>query len=159
MNKIKTLKITVFVLLLINIAFVVFHFTRRMPPGRTSNIQEMVIKDLDLNESQIVAYKDLVEIHQKNMIRLEREKATAKQKLYSLIDGKEDHDQGQPQMISHLGAIQVEIEATHYEHFNRIRQLCIGDQIGKFDVFKMKLVDIFTPKRPEGGKNERPRRE
>lgn len=153
MSKIKTLKIAVFVLLFINLVMLTFHFTRGGGGNsRPGNIQEIIINDLGFDDQQALAYDDLIDIHQKNIRRLEKEKADIKRKLYNLLDGKEDHDKGQPELIARLGSIQVEIEATHYEHFNRIRQLCEGDQIAKFDVFKKKLDNIFTPKPPQGGR-------
>lgn len=147
MSKVKTLKIAVFVLLFINLAMLTFHFTRvGGPHTRPGDIREIIINELDFDDQQAVAYQDLVDIHQQNMLRLEKEKGDIKRRLYRLLDGKEDHDKGQPELIARLGSIQVEIEATHYEHFNRIRQLCKDDQIAKFDVFKNKLEKIFAPK-------------
>lgn len=151
MKQIKTLKIAVIALVVLNTAFMAFHFTRtkKGPPHRHPKaISEMISKKLNFSESQKADYQDLIEIHQENTKRLIKEKNNAKRKLYRLLDGKNDHENGQAELIALLGGIQVEMEALHYEHFNRIRQLCTEDQLDDFKELQKKLVYVFSPKPP-----------
>jgi periplasmic protein CpxP/Spy len=150
MKQVKALKIAVVVLILLNAAFLVFHFTRiqKHPPKR-GHVQEMIIEKLHFSGQQAADYKELVQVHRKSISRLANERNTIKQKLYTLLDGKNEHEKGQAELIAKLGGIQVEMEAMHYEHFNRIRQLCKPDQLDEFAELQKKLTHIFSQKPPK----------
>lgn len=152
MKQVRILKIAVLVLVLLNLAFLAFHFTRtrkhRPMHAGPNGIAKMISRELNFNKEQTIEFEDLIVIHKANIDRLVKEKTQVKRKLYKLLDGKNEHVKGQPALIAELGGIQVELEALHYEHFNRIRQLCTEDQVDGFKKLQRKLVHIFSRKPP-----------
>lgn len=148
MSKIKLLSIAVIGLLLLNLGLISFLFLHKPAhppfpgPGRTQP-REIIIRKLALDPEQIRAYDILITKHQDNIHAIDRQIRDAKNQLYASLSvsgpGKQDS------LISRIGALQMQVEALHYDHFSAIRGLLHPDQVKNFETLTAELSRLFAP--------------
>ena len=147
MNKIKLLSIAVIVLILINIATLTFFFIKGPRPMPKNDPKEIVVKKLNFNENQIVAYDELIKVHSKEIMVLNDAILRTKNNLYSELS-RSDNKKVTDSLFSILASLQNKIEITHYNHFLDIKKLCKPEQIEDFNALSHELSQIFSPKLP-----------
>ena len=149
MKKVKTLQILVVVLILLNLSFLVFHFFIARPHHPDPNgIKERIKKELHFNQEQAKDYEKLVKIHQQAMRKLEKEKAKTKYELYLMLEDKSQVSDKQKELLAYLGNLQIEIERTHYNHFEDIYKLCKPEQEHYFKKLQKKIAELFDMQGP-----------
>lgn len=149
MRKVKTLRILVFVLLALNMAFLAFHFymARHHHPGK-NNIKEMVIRDLHFDQKQETSYEKAIWKHRYAISQLDQKRTYLKAKLYQLLDDKNQDTTEQAKLIAQIGNLQMQMEKVNYDHFQRIYAICRPDQIVYFKKFQTKLARLFEHRKP-----------
>lgn len=151
MTKQKMLIVAVIGLVLINLSLVVFLALRKPmpPPGRRpggGGPENLIIERLALTPAQTARYEQLIEQHQADIGRLNDEISQTKNKLYETLSG--DDQAKELFFISRLGALQRQVETTHYNHFLALKKLCTPDQQDNFRALTHDLAGYFAQPGP-----------
>ena len=146
MTKTKFLTISVFVLLILNLGTITFLLTRR-PPRPFNNEHEgpkrIIIERLGLDKNQIARYEVLIKNHQEVIGELQNEIKEKKNELYDTLINSDTSKV--PVLEKEISYLQLEIEKTHYHHFQDIKTLCYPNQIKKFNDLAVDLAKLFKP--------------
>lgn len=145
MSKIRFLTIAATVLALLNITLLFFVLQRGPRPDRRRP-RTTVIRRLHFDEAQVAAYDQLIRQHREAIQPKEDSMRVLRGQLYALLSAPVPA-QGDS-LRQRIGQLQMEIEATHFQHFLGIRGLCRAEQLADFQVLSTELVTFFGPPRP-----------
>ena len=134
-------------LLLINLSLVAFLALRKpMPPPGGSPDREgpkkLIIDKLDFTAEQTAQYEQLIKQHQTEIRQLNDEISRTKNRLYRTLAG--DNQSPKDSLINRLGALQRQVETTHYNHFLALKKLCTPSQQGNFNDLTRELSTYFA---------------
>lgn len=158
MEKTKLLTITVIGLLLLNFATLGFLFLKepkgqRQPHEGRRQPKEIIVEKLHFDASQQKDYAKLIQWHQEEITRLDKNIRLAKNKLYTLLSQIEANPNTKDSLIAVINSNQKQVEVTHFKHFEDIKKLCHEDQREDFNSLTQELSKIFS----RGQKPRRPR--
>ena len=139
----KILTIAVVLLLLINVALVIF-----MMKGRNKGADKnekpdpfaMMVKELDMTDQQQKDYKAQKEEHLKNMKPLFDSVRAAKTAFYALLKDSTVSDSTLAAYGQKISERQSAIDKMTFAHFKRVRTIFTPDQKPKFDNFIQKMM-------------------
>lgn len=154
MDKIKLLTISVIVLLVINIATLLFLVQtvgvgpqERRPKPRPD---KMIIDKLHFNKKQQKDYRKLIHWHRTKIDVLDSEIQHTKHELYLQLLKSDVDEKAKNSLIDTISNIQKQIEYTHFKHFQDIKKLCEKDQLQDFEELTEDLTQIFNhPPKPK----------
>ncbi|MBK0382335.1 hypothetical protein I5M32_05115 [Pedobacter sp. SD-b] len=151
MSKIKLLTIAVIGLLILNFLIIGFLFTHKPPhPPKKGSEGEgpknIIIQKLNFDQQQIADYQKLIDDHQTKLKNLKDQIKETKQLLYQQLNT--DDPTISHQLEGKLGALQTEIEQTHYQHFLEIKKLCKSDQLKNYQELTEELAQLFNQNQP-----------
>jgi protein CpxP len=165
MEKTKLLTITVIGLLLLNCATLGFLFlngskghnpAHERREGRPEP-KEIIIERLNFDSNQQQEYDKLIEWHKRKIDNLDEEIRHEKYLLYGLLakDTTDiDFKQNKQKIIDTILGYQIQVEETHFKHFQDIRKLCANDQLAEFDKLINDLPRIFSQNKPSRPQHE-----
>ena len=141
----KILTIAVVLLLLTNIALVIFMIRGRnhhsgKGPGGKGDPFEMMVKELNMTDQQQKDYKQLKEDHFKSIKPLFDSLRAAKTVFFSLIKEKDVNDSTLDSYTRRIAERQTIIDKLTFDHFRRVRNLFTPEQQPKFDEFVKKMM-------------------
>lgn len=139
----KILTIAVVLLLLVNIALVVFMIKGRKTGDKRhgkGDPFEMMVKELNMTEQQQKEYKQQKEEHLKNIKPLFDSVRAAKTAFYSLIKDVATSDSTISVYGQRITERQAAIDKLTFAHFKRVRNLFTPDQQPRFDDFILKMM-------------------
>nr|MBC7614227.1 hypothetical protein [Pseudopedobacter sp.] len=147
MTKIKFLTICVIVLLILNLGTITFLFTGR--PSRPFKIEQegpkkIIIEKLGFNKNQIAQYQILIQKHQELIKEIQKNIKERKNELYETLSNSDTSKVAI--LVLKISDLQLEIEKTHYHHFQDIKALCKPSQLPKFKNLTNDLAKLFRPK-------------
>jgi len=152
----KVLTIAVILLLLVNVAMLIFmlkgkgHRGDRYRGGKGGPF-EMMVKELGMTDQQQTDFKKLKADHFKNNGPVFDSIKTLKKSLFELVKAETVNDS----IVSHYSNLIAEqqaiVDKTTINHFRAVRALFTGDQQKKFDEFVEKMMQ-----RRRGGPGGRP---
>lgn len=146
MKKQTFIRIALFAMIALNIVlFTLFMLAPERHDG--DRPKRIIIKELHLNDAQVAKYEKLIYRHRNAIGRLDSEMRAAKRALYNTLGTKADSTEIH-RLLEKTGAIQDQIERTHYTHFEEIRALLRPDQVTYFNSLKVRLGKIFGPPHP-----------
>lgn len=153
----KILTIAVVLLLLVNVAMLVFMLKgkghRPGKPGGRGNPGEMMAKELGLNEQQKAEVKKLREEHFKNMEPAFDSIKTLKKAMFEMAKNGEVSDSALANHSSLVAGQQAIIDKATVKHFRTMRAMFSGEQQKKYDEFVEKMMQRRMG-RPGGWKND-----
>jgi len=162
MEKTKLLTIAVIGLLLLNLATLGFLFLNgpkgHRPPmdgpqqGRPKP-REIIIEKLHFDAAQQKEYDKIIQWHQGEIRRLDKNIRQTKNELYSQLMLPEVTIKTKDSLIAVLNSYQKQVEQTHFKHFEDIKKLCHPNQMEDFNDLTEELSRIFAPK-PHGQKHD-----
>lgn len=144
MSKIRFLTIAVTALALLNVASL-FFFLQRGPHPDPRRPRTTVIRRLHFDEAQVAAYDQLIRQHREAIQPKEDSMRTLRGQLYALLNAPAPARADS--LRQRIGQLQMEIEATHFQHFTGIRGLCRPEQLTDFQSLSTELVTFFGPPR------------
>ncbi len=157
MSREKLLTIAVIGLLLINACTIGFFFFAKPPHGPGGpppfgkrEPKNQIVETLHFNEQQVADYENLIAQHRQTIRELNDRIFEVKSSLYQLL-GREKGVQ-KDSLIQAMGALQMQIETTHYNHFKDIKTLCTPEQQIYFDSLSAHLANFFNPDRQRLGR-------
>lgn len=141
----KILSIAVIILILINIAFVIFmlkwknqHDSKRF--GGKGDPFETMAKELNMTDQQKKEHLRLRDEYFKTTRPLFDSVRTSKSAFFSLIKDTSVNDSVLTVYNKRISTIQYTIDKLTFEHFRRVRSLYTGDQQKKYDELVQKMM-------------------
>jgi periplasmic protein CpxP/Spy len=142
MNKVKLWRLISILLVVSNLIllwFLVFHKPNGPRPGRQ---QHVIIKKLKFDKNQVEAYQKLIEGHRTIISKSDEQLTALKTQLYKTMQSVQTNADADS-LIHEIAKIQMQVEQTHYNHFEDIKQLCKPDQVPAFDSLCVDLSNLF----------------
>lgn len=156
----KTLLFIIAVLLISNIALVVYVFTGgrcpHKPPTRDqqqnkSGITSALEKEVGFSEQQLAQYKNLREEHWKIAKPLFDSMQKGKELLFKLTQTAAVEDSVVQNAAASIAANQKLMELQSFRHFKQVRELCTREQLPRYDSVLKKIVSKRgKPQQPQG---------
>lgn len=157
----KAMIFLVVVLLITNIALVLYFLVFKKPtgfqgnrPGNFSLVDHMK-KEVGFNEQQSEQFKLLLEQNRDSMKVLSEGVKIAKTSLYKLLQQPNSPDSLITAAGKTLGEQQQAMELQMFRHLQRVRALCNTEQLAKFDT----MVTKMSNRSPWGRRNGGPKQE
>ncbi len=148
MNKSK-FYILIIVLLLVSNAILIFGFLHKPKrPLHPKSPKEIISKTLSFDNKQIEKYDSIIIHHQVNINNLREGINDKRQQLYAYLT-KAKNDSATALIIEDLAKLELEIEQTHYNHFQDIKSICHPDQMDDFEALCKKLHRLFGNNKPK----------
>jgi Spy/CpxP family protein refolding chaperone len=140
----KILSIAVILLLLINIALVIFMMQGRKKKGDKMHGKgepfEMMVKELSMTDRQQADYKSMKEEHMKTIRPLFDSMRAAKTAFFALIKDQDASDSLVTAYGQRITEKQAAIDKFTFAHFKRVRNIFTPEQQPKFDEFLQKMM-------------------
>lgn len=149
MDKIKLLTYAVIALLLLNLATIGFVVSK---PGdrKRAEPREIIIQKLNFDINQQKKYGQLIYWHHNKINKLDDKIWETKKELFLQLLKNEvkANIKDRDSLINALSGYQKQIEATHFKHFQDIKNLCRKDQLKNFNELTKELSTMFFNIRP-----------
>ncbi len=141
-KRIKAYQYIIAALILLNVLMIGWQWfgPRKHPPKP----EDILKKELQLNDSQMDAYRELIKEHRVIADPLERDIAELRKQLLNY----HVNDSGKQAIAEAVGKKQAEFEMSLYEHFKKVRGLCNEEQQKKFDEVLLRALAAGRPPRP-----------
>jgi len=154
-NAIKNKLITwlVVTLLVANAGTMLFFWVNRQErmQGAKGSPKEFLIRELELDSSQLDAFQELIEAHQASARSLKNEIRSAKENLFQLLKQPVIPE---PEKMKAVQAVTLKIQALellNLEHFQKLRARCNDKQKKKFDGLLDQLAGLMAAPPPGEG--------
>lgn len=141
MKKIQFLTILCLGLLMTNLILLWF----LLYPGtklRDVGPKKIIMEKLRFDEIQIKEYEKLIVWHRQEILKSERAMHDLKQGLYKTLTSNLNAE-SKDSLINEIGKLQIDIENTHYRHFQDIKKVCKPEQQKLFDDMTVEITDLF----------------
>lgn len=143
MNKVKFLSIVTVGLVISNIALIVFMVCNKPAHPKHLGPRNAIIEKLSFDEAQVKAYDKLIEWHQDEITKTEKEVMLLKNQLYSTL-ALDTQNSKKDSLINELGKVQLKIEGIHYQHFEDMKHLCNASQQQAFKNMTKEIAALFA---------------
>lgn len=146
----KILSIAVILLLLINVAMIVFMLKRRHCPESNSShgkgsTFEMMAKELNMTEQQRAAHQKLRDEYFATARPLFDSIRAAKQTFFGLAKETNANDSLENSYNNHITELQSAADKLTLAYFRKVRVLYNADQQKKYDEFVQKVIQRSGP--------------
>lgn len=149
MNNLKPFKISIVVLIALNLALLGFIYFKKPPHPNQDGPRKLIIEKLNFDDNQIKEYDKLIEWH-KHEIQIANDNILViKNKIYSLVLENEPYTL-KDSLLGELGKLQSRIENIHFKHFTDIRNICHQNQKQAFAALINEIAELFNG--PKGKK-------
>lgn len=162
MNRTKLLTIAVIGLLLLNFGILgVMFFGKPSPPPmhpphggpKGEGPKQIIIERLHFDALQQKEYELLVVEHRNKTDELHEASKELHDKLFSLLKNDTNNQRESDVLVLEIANNQKAIEDLNFAHFNAIKKLCKGEQVGYFNDLVDDLGRLFAPKGPRPPKH------
>ncbi len=146
----KFLVIAVILLLLVNVAMLVFMLKGKKRDGKRQGAKtpfEMMAKELSMTEQQQTQFKQMKEEHFNAIRPVLDSIRVLKRSLFNLVKEENIHDSIVNRHSELIAEQQAIVNQTTINHFRKARTLFTGDQQTEFDDFIQKMIQ----RRGKGG--------
>lgn len=161
MTKIKVLIVSVITLVILNVGLLVFFMVLkpRLDGVNREGPRKIIIEKLHFDANQQEEYAVLIQEHRNVIEAIERQIRLNKEKLYRLLLAPKVNEKAKDSLINVLANYQLQIEKTHFDHFQKIKSLCKStEQKEDFEALTKELGRLFSGKRRLQAEENRPRR-
>lgn len=157
MNRTKLLTIAVIGLLLLNFGILAVMFFGKpshqpmYPPHdgpKGEGPKQIIIERLHFDAMQQKDYELLVVEHRNKTNELHEASKKLHDELFSLLKGETINQRERDALIMEIANNQKAIEYLNFDHFNAIKKLCKGEQVGYFNELVGDLGQLFGRKGP-----------
>ena len=143
----KILTIAVILLLLVNIAMIIFMLNRgkrphdsKNPRGKGNDPFEMLAKELNMTEEQRSTHLKLRDEYFNSVRPLFDSVRTAKEEFFGLIKETNVNERLVDSFANRIAERQLAADKLTFEHFRRVRALYNPDQQKKYDELVIKMI-------------------
>lgn len=147
MNKVKFLYLLIAILVATNVGVLLFMFSHKPPhPPMEGGPKNEIAHKLNFSPEQVEKYETIIKDHRSSIDKIESEIKTSKNNLFSTL--KLSKSTKKDSIITKLGDLQEEIESAHYSHFEKLKAICIPEQMDEFEELTNELGRLFAPPHP-----------
>jgi len=150
----KILTIAVILLLLVNIAMLIFMLNRgkrphdaKNPRGKGNDPFEMLAKELNMTDEQRSTHLKLRDEYFNSVRPLFDSVRTAKEEFFGLIKEPNVNERLVDSFANRIAERQFAADKLTFEHFRRVRALYNPDQQKKYDELVIKMIQRSGNKR------------
>lgn len=145
MTKIRLVSMVALGLGIINVVLIAFIFFGHPNRPRPEGPRRIIIEKLHLDRGQVAIYDSLIAIHRQEVQQGEMYIGQLKNKLYASLaeDSSAVHSDS---LIQQIGKAQINMEETHFRHFQALKNICHADQLVAFNKLSHQLADLFSKK-------------
>lgn len=139
----KFLTIAVILLLLINVAMLVFMLKGKKQGARKPGGKDpfaLMVKELNMTDSQQTQYKQMKEAHFSAIRPMFDSIRALKKSLFNLVKEENVNDSMVNNYSTLIAEQQAIVDKTTINHFRTVRALFTADQQPKFDEFIQKMI-------------------
>ena len=148
MQNLKFYKISVGLLLALNISTLAFIWTHRPPPPEARGPFMFLVRATEMDESQQDAYRALRDAHRAQVESFQKQTSQMRGQLFQLLAQKTDSDPEVTQLIDSILEVKRQEEQFTYGHFRKVREICRPDQQSKFDAAIGEAIQSMSPPHP-----------
>lgn len=145
-SRTKVLLFLVGILLLTNIALVIFFVGKRTPEkrgprggDRSSMVRDYLKDSVGFNEQQLARYDQLRHQNRENMKPLFEDLGNAKMAYYKYIN-QPAVDSASKAAAAMIGQKQQELDMAFFNHFRQVRELCTPGQQSRYDSLVQQII-------------------
>jgi len=149
MNRSKLLTLAVIGLLVLNLGTLAFVFLRspshehRPPHGEGP--KSIIIERLGFDETQQKDYEIIIHEHRGKTHELQQLSRELHEELFSLLKEKADYKVKTDSLIELISLNQKAVDNLNFDHFQKIKAICKGEQLEKFNALAGDLARLFAP--------------
>lgn len=153
----RFLKITIIVLLLINIATLCFMWSGRKhhdthmppsPPHGPGGAFEFLVHELNFDEMQIKQFEALRNEHHKNAELIQEKSHDMHRRFFNLLKNLPADSGVSSQLADSMAMYQKQLEMLTFNHFKKVREICKPEQQKRFDEVINNALEMMAPKPP-----------
>lgn len=150
-NNNKALLFIIAVLLIANIAMIIFFFSMR-PPGRLEDrrfspgeaMATFLKEEVKFSPEQLVQFDSLRKEHRKGIKPLFKNMNAVKDNFYRHINDASFPDSLLNKELDSIAVIQKQLDRAMFYHFRRVRTLCMPEQLPLYDSAVQQLIKRMT---------------
>ena len=153
----RFLKIAVVVLLLVNIATLVFMWNghRQHEGGRPqqhgpNGAFDFLTHELNLDESQIKQFDALRKEHHEAAMLIQEKNHKMHRRFFDLLKNMPADSVVSTQLADSMAMYQKQMEMLTFNHFKKVREICKPEQQKKFDEVINEALEMMAPHPPKG---------
>ena len=145
----KFLTWLVVTLLVANAGTILFFWINRPErmQGAKGSPREFLVRELELDSSQLDAFQELIEEHQASARPLKNEIRSAKENLFQLLKQPVIPEPEKMKAVQAITDKTKALELLNLEHFQQLRALCNDKQKKKFDGLLDQLAGLMSDSR------------
>ena len=129
------------VLMLFNLATLVFHWANYLRVKRDNTPKEFLAKKLHFSEEQKHVYFDLAREHNENAKTIRKQIKIDKDGLFQLLKSDIIIDSARNRAALQVSLSMQALDILTFEHFKKVRAICTEEQKPKFDELIQKMVN------------------
>jgi protein CpxP len=141
MNKESLYRWIIGVLLLSNLLLIAYHFLGHHFFHKHFSPREKIIKELKLDNTQQVTFDSLYVNHRAEIDTLQQQIAKKKKVIYNTLGAGASFSPETDSLFFALNQLQLQLEKSHYLHFQQLRTILRQNQLADFDRFLSSLQD------------------
>jgi Spy/CpxP family protein refolding chaperone len=150
MSKTKLLYGIIGLLILLNTSILVLVLAQPHPPRpdeqHRPDPKNVIISELQFDAAQQAAFATSMHKHHDQIEQLDERLLATRQQLYQLLATNQPDLAKKSEYMQQDLQIQAQIEETHWQHFQEIKQICRPDQLPKFAQLTTKFSQLFSKK-------------
>jgi periplasmic protein CpxP/Spy len=153
----RFLKITIIVLVLVNISTLAFmwsgrkHHEGHMPPPHGPNgAFDFLTHELNLDESQIKQFDALRKEHHEEAMIIQEKSRKMHHRFFDLLKNMPADSLVSAQLADSMAMCQKQMEMLTFNHFKKVRDICKPEQQKKFDEVINEALEMMAPHPPKG---------
>lgn len=143
-SKYRTLVAIIALLLITNIAMLVYFMTSHKKPGRNDRtrggFEQVLQKEVGFNEEQLTKFKALRETHWAEAKKQMEQAKQTKLSLFNLTKETDVSDSTISLLADSIATLQKQIEINSFKHFKATRGLCTPAQQAAYDSLMTKII-------------------
>jgi periplasmic protein CpxP/Spy len=132
---------------------------RLLPKGKGTP-QEFLVKQLKLDAGQQATFEVLRKEHHDSAMILREDVKQAKESFFDLLKQANVTDSMKLAAANKVSAITQQLDLLTWNHFQKLRAICIGEQQQQFDKIIQQVIEMIAhPQQPGRRDGNRPPRE
>lgn len=161
MENTRFLKITIIILLLINIATLVFMWSSRgrhddhRLPHNPNGIADYLTHELGLDENQQKQFKELRDSNHELIMEINDKNGKLHRRYFDLLGTTPIDTIKVAAIADSMSQYTKRIELLTFNHFRKVREICNPQQQQKFDLIIQDALRMMAPPKGPGGPGPR----
>jgi len=136
-------KIGFFILLVVNVALVVFLVLEPKRSPHSQGIKDEISRELGFTEEQRTRYDEMAMIHREKVNEIEKRERILIRSFFNQLALENTSTEKEKLLDEILVLNRKKITAT-YTHFEQLKKICTEEQLTKFDKVISRIIPVLT---------------